>query len=68
MSMSQSVHSGRPVPGTSLRTLGGIALAVSVVVALWRALQGDYVTAVAVLLYVPAGLLLYRIGRDAERA
>lgn len=65
--MSETVRPDRPASGTSLRTLGGLALVVALSVAAWSLYHGDYITAVAVLLYVPVGVLLYQIGGDPGR-
>lgn len=50
-----------------MRTVGGIVLAAAVLAAAWSLSRGDFVTAGAVLLYVPVGVLLYRIGNHPDR-
>lgn len=65
--MSEAISPERPASGTSLKTLGGLALGIALLVAAWSVLHGDLVTAGAVLLYVPVGVLLYRIGDHPER-
>lgn len=64
--MSETVSSERPGSGTSLKTLGGLTLLIALAVAGWSIWHGDFVTAGAVMLYVPVGYLLYSIGRRPE--
>lgn len=64
--MSETVQPDQPESGPSLQTLGGLALAAAVAVAAYSVAVGDLVTAGAVLLYVPVGVLLYRIGEHPE--
>jgi hypothetical protein len=65
--MSETLRPDRQTSGTSLQTLGGLALAGAVAVAAYAVSIGDLVTAAAVLLYLPVGVLLYRIGQDPNR-
>lgn len=65
--MAETADTARPASSTSLKTLGGLAFAVALLVAGWSLSHGDYITAIAVLLYVPVGALLYRIGDHPER-
>ena len=65
--MSETVRPDSPASGTSLRTLGGLALVVALAVAGWSIVHGDLITAAAVSLYVPVGILLYQIGEDPGR-
>lgn len=65
--MSGTVRSDRLLSGTSLKALGGLTLGVALLAAAYSAVAGDLITAGALLLYVPVGLLLYSIGKHPER-
>lgn len=65
--MSETLRSDGPESGTSLRTLGGLAVSAALAVAAWSVYHGDLVTAGAVMLYVPVGYLLYQIGEHPDR-
>lgn len=65
--MSETLPPDRPASGTTLQTLGGVTLAGAVAVAVYAAAIGDLVSAAAVLLYLPVGALLYRIGEEPNR-
>ena len=64
--MSQTLRSERPPFGTTLKALGAITFAVAVFGAIYSAVSGDPVTAGAILLYLPVGWLLYRIGANPD--
>ena len=65
--MSEAIDAGQTVSGTSLKALGGGTLGIALLVAAYSAINGNLVTAGAVLLYVPVGALLYLIGEHPER-
>ncbi len=65
--MSGTVRSDRLLSGTSLKALGGLAFGLAVLGAAGSALAGDLITAVALLLYLPVGWLLYSIGKHPDR-
>ncbi|MFB6266801.1 MAG: hypothetical protein ABEI31_04005 [Halodesulfurarchaeum sp.] len=65
--MAETIKPGPGPSGTTLRTVGGATVAVALTVAAASLLRGDLVTAGAVLLYLPVGYLLFRIGGNAEQ-
>ncbi|MFB6152641.1 MAG: hypothetical protein ABEJ27_00165 [Halodesulfurarchaeum sp.] len=65
--MAETIRPSPGPSGTTLRTVGVATVAVALAIAAVSALRGDLVTAGAVLLYLPIGYLLFRIGGSAER-
>ncbi|MFP4530171.1 MAG: hypothetical protein ACLFNC_02650 [Halodesulfurarchaeum sp.] len=64
--MSESVSADATLPGSGVQTIGGVLLALAVVVSLLAFVSGDFVTGGAVLLYLPVGYLLFSIGRGRD--
>ncbi len=64
--MSESMAENGTIPGSSVQTIGGALMAFALAVSLWAFVGGDYITGGAVLLYIPVGILLFSIGRDAD--
>ena len=54
------------IAGTTLQTIGGVVLALTVAVSLWLFSSGDPVTGGVLLIYLPVALLLFGIGREAD--
>ncbi|MFB6085306.1 MAG: hypothetical protein ABEJ84_00650, partial [Halodesulfurarchaeum sp.] len=64
--MSETVSEGGTLPGSGVQTIGAILLVAAVTVSLLAFLSGDFITGGLVLLYLPAGYLLFSIGRSAD--
>jgi len=67
LAMSQTLRSERPPFGTTLKALGAITVGVALLGAIYSVVSGDPVTGGAILLYLPVGWLLYRIGANPDQ-
>ena len=64
--MSESVTEQPTIRGSTLKTIGGLLLLVTLAVSAWAFLEGDWVTGIIVRLYLPVAGLLFMIGRKAN--
>ncbi|MFW6384109.1 MAG: hypothetical protein ACOCZC_01780 [Halodesulfurarchaeum sp.] len=64
--MSESVTEQPTIRGSTLKTIGGLLLLITLAVSAGALLSGDWVTAIVVTLYVPVAGLLFMIGRKAN--
>lgn len=63
--MSESVTDGT-IRGTTMQTIGGVVLALTLLLSAFFFTDGDFVTGGILLLYVPVAVLLFAIGRKAD--
>ncbi|MFW5965708.1 MAG: hypothetical protein ACOCP3_03075 [Halodesulfurarchaeum sp.] len=61
--MSETANQWPTIRGSTLRALGVGLLGITLVVSAWAFVSGDWVTGLAVLLYLPIAALLFAIGR-----
>ena len=64
--MNGSVTDAATIRGTTLQTIGGGLLAISVLLSAYFFIEGDFVTGGMLLLYLPVAALLLAIGRKAD--
>ncbi|MGM0371682.1 MAG: hypothetical protein ACQEQJ_04160 [Halobacteriota archaeon] len=65
--MTASVSEQPTIPGSSLMTIGGFLLLLTLAVSAWAFLSGDWVAGIALTLYLPVAGLLVMIGRKGDR-
>ncbi|MDR5655903.1 hypothetical protein RH831_01725 [Halodesulfurarchaeum sp. HSR-GB] len=65
--MTASVTEKPTISGSSLLTIGGLLLLLTLAISAWAFLSGDWVAGIALTLYLPVAGLLVMIGRKGDR-